>query len=75
MEPKAHGTVLGSVPSAKPIRIEKRGSLLNPLVIGSIAMVVGGALVAGEGHLRAGILLLAIGLPSLLISTLWSLVR
>jgi hypothetical protein len=66
---------LGTAPSAKPIRIEKRGSLLNPFFIGSIAMVVVGALVAGEGHLRAGILLLAIGLPSLLISTLRSLVR
>ena len=75
MQPNVPDASLGSAPSAKPIRIEKRGSLLNPFFIGSIAIVVGGALLAGEGHLRAGILLLAIGLPSLLISTLWSLVR
>jgi hypothetical protein len=74
-QPKALDASLGTAPSAKPILVEKRGTLLNPFVIGSIAMVVGGALLAGEGHLRAGILLLAIGLPSLLISTLWSLVR
>jgi hypothetical protein len=62
-------------PSAKPIRIEKRGSLLNPFFLGSVALVLAGALVAGEGQLRAGIILLAIGLPSLIISTVRSLVR
>ena len=66
---------LVTAPSAKPIRIEGRGSLLNPFFFGSIAMVVVGALLAGEGHVRIGVLLLVIGLPSLLISTLRSLVR
>ena len=59
----------------KPIRIEKRGSLLNPFFLGSMAIVIAGALLAGEGKVKIGTILLAIGLPSLLISTVRSLVR
>lgn len=64
-----------SAPAAKPIRLEKRGTLINPFFIGSVALVLVGTLVAAEGQLRIGIILLAIGLPALLITTARSLVR
>jgi hypothetical protein len=40
-----------------------------------MAIVIAGALLAGEGKVKIGTILLAIGLPSLLISTVRSLVR
>ena len=74
------GSTTTTVPSTiplheRPIRIERRGSLLNPFFLGSVAIVMFGALMAGEGQLTPGIIFLAIGLPSLLIATIWSLVR
>ena len=62
-------------PSAKSIRLERRGSLLNRYVLGSIAVILAGALCAGDGHLVTGSILLFIGLPTLLISTVRSLAR
>ena len=62
-------------PHKIPIRIEQRGSLLNPYFLGSATIVIAGALLAGEGQLRLGTVLLAVGLPSLLIFTVRSLVR
>lgn len=62
-------------PHKRPIRIEQRGSLLNPFFLGSATIVLAGALLAGEGQLRFGTILLALGLPSLLIFTIRSLVR
>ena len=59
----------------RPIRIEARGSLLNPFFLCSVAIVMIGALLAGEGQLTLGIVFLAIGLPSLLVATIRSLVR
>lgn len=73
--PNPPSGALGAAGGGKPIRIEKRGSLLNPFFLGSVVLVLAGALLAGEGQLRAGTILLAIGLPSLLISTIRSLVR
>jgi hypothetical protein len=48
---------------------------MNPFFIGSVALVLAGTLVAGEGQLRIGMILLAIGLPALVIATVRSLVR
>jgi hypothetical protein len=62
-------------PSAKPIRLEKRGSLFNRYVLGSIALILTGALFAGDGEMVIGSILLFIGLPSLLISTVRSLAK
>jgi hypothetical protein len=74
--PQPAGTALGAAAGGrKPIRIEKRGSLLNPFFLGSIAIVIAGTLLAGEGKVTIGTVLLVIGVPSLLVSTVRSLVR
>lgn len=65
----------GPRPAPTPVHLEPRGSLRNPFFLGSVALVLAGALLAGDGQLRLGLILLALGLPSLLISTVRSLVR
>jgi hypothetical protein len=48
---------------------------MNGFFLTSAALIVIGALVAAEGRPRIGLVLLALGVPSLLISTVRSLVR
>ena len=62
---------------APPIRLEPRGNLVNPFFIGSVILVILGAVLAGEGEgfFVIGLVMLIIGLPSVLIATVRSLVR
>jgi hypothetical protein len=62
-------------PELKPIHLEKRGTLINPFFAASVALVVCGALLAVEGTSRIGILVLAIGVPLLVVSTIRSVGR
>jgi hypothetical protein len=48
---------------------------MNGFFLTSAAAIFAGALLAAEGHVRLGLVLLALGVPSLLISTVRSLVR
>jgi hypothetical protein len=48
---------------------------MNGFFLTSAAVIVVGALLAAEGQLRVGLVLLALGVPSLLVSTVRSLVR
>ena len=73
--PKEIDAAPRAAPVARPIRLEKRGSLLNPFFLTSVGVVLAGTLVAGEGELRIGMLLLGMGLPALLVATVRSLVR
>ena len=62
-------------PIAAPIRLEKRGSLFNASFLICVTVVLGGAWMAGEGNLAIATLLLAIGIPALLIVAIRSLVH
>ena len=56
-----------------PIRLEKRGSLVNLYFLSSVVLVIAGTVVAGEGDIRLGVILLAIGLPLLVLTAIVSL--
>ena len=62
-----------SAPINEPIRLEKRGSLINPFFIISAGMVIAGTIIAGEGSVRVGLILLGIGLPLMVLSSVLSL--
>ena len=53
---------------AKPIMLEKPGTLLNVWVGASLAVVLGGAALASAGQMTAGAVVLAVGLLLLLMA-------
>lgn len=58
-----------------PIRLEKRGTLWSPFFLISVALVLAGGWMAGEGNLRVASSLLIVGIPAMLIAAIRGLVR
>ena len=59
----------------KPVHIQRTGSLFNIWFLGSVAMVVAGALCASEWNLRLGAALLAVGIVLTLVTAWRSVFR